>query len=92
MSLWGVPDGIVNAIASHHTDEYVDDATVTVSMGVYIANILAHQCSPVSTMHDTCGFTAEALQKPLYQQNLERWNSLALQTVEQQGELDEFIR
>jgi putative nucleotidyltransferase with HDIG domain len=46
LSLWGLPDGIVEAVAHHHDPSAVDGLAFDGVAGVHIANALAHEVTP----------------------------------------------
>jgi HD-like signal output (HDOD) protein len=48
LSLWGLPDGIVEAVAHHHDPSAVDGLAFDGVAAVHIANGLAHEIVPVA--------------------------------------------
>jgi putative nucleotidyltransferase with HDIG domain len=46
LSLWGLPDGIVEAVAHHHDPAAVDGLAFDGVAGVHIADALAHEVTP----------------------------------------------
>jgi HD-like signal output (HDOD) protein len=43
LSLWGLPDGVVEAVAHHHDPGVVPGATLDAVAAVHIADALAHE-------------------------------------------------
>jgi putative nucleotidyltransferase with HDIG domain len=48
LSLWGLPDGIVEAVAHHHDPAAVDGLAFDGVAGVHIANALANEVTPAN--------------------------------------------
>jgi HD-like signal output (HDOD) protein len=78
LSLWGLPDGVVEAVAHHHDPDAVPGAALDAVAAVHIADALAHEVQqdrPDSLPHAPLDTTfLEALG---VQQQLEQWRQLA---------------
>ena len=48
LSLWGLPDVIVEAVAHHHSPRSVDGLALDGVAAVHIADALANECSPAA--------------------------------------------
>jgi len=81
MGLWGLPDGIVEAIAYHHNPETCPTNVVTPLVAVHAANALIHKCldgddSPESVLHE------QTIQAVNCGTNVDSWMQLTREKLE----------
>ncbi len=80
LSLWGLPDGIAEAVAHHHRPVAVEGLELDAVAAVHIANALAHELHPSepgNAPHQT--LDEELLDRLELQPRLDLWRRLARQ-------------
>ena len=85
LSLWGLPDAVVEAVANHHHPERADDDSRDVSRAIYLANRLAHLHDNTG---DACGdLGRETMDQEVFaalggEQMLSAWQAMAAEVAE----------
>jgi HD-like signal output (HDOD) protein len=83
LSLWGLPDGIAEAVAHHHRPRAVDGLELDAVAAVHIANALAHELRPSGPGAAPCQMLDEELLDHLdLRPRLDLWRRLARQLDE----------
>ena len=83
LSLWGLPDGIVEAVAHHHDPGSVDGLAFDGVAAVHIANGLANEIAPVAEGEPPrAGLDVELLDRLGLRPRLELWRSRARQLAD----------
>lgn len=83
LSLWGLPDTIVEAVAHHHTAGSVPGIALDAVVAVHIANALAHELQPAPAGGSPhAGLDLELVQRLGLQSKLDLWRHLARQLAE----------
>ncbi len=83
LSLWGLPDGIVEAVAHHHDPSSVDGLAFDGIAAVHIANGLAHEIAPAAEGDPPhAGLDVELLDRLGLRPRLEVWRGRARQLAD----------
>jgi putative nucleotidyltransferase with HDIG domain len=83
LSLWGLPDGISEAVAHHHTAGYLESLTLDPVAAVHIANALANELRPRSELlAPSAALDAEVIARLGLQPRLELWRRMARQLAQ----------
>lgn len=78
LSLWGLPDGVVEAVAHHHDPAVVPGATLDAVSAVHIADALAHEVHVEAGDQSSPGLLdLELLGRLGLTARLDRWRELA---------------
>ena len=82
LSLWGLPDGIVEAVAHHHDPATVAGLTLDSVAAVHIANALTNELAPPpDDSPPAAGLDAELISRLGLEGRLELWRHQARQIV-----------
>ncbi len=83
LSLWGLPDGVVEAVAGHHDPGSVPAPALDAVAAVHIADALAHECEAQRGDGVTCGLLdLEFVQRLGVASRLREWRVLARAAAE----------
>jgi putative nucleotidyltransferase with HDIG domain len=83
LSLWGLPDGIVEAVAHHHDPSSVDGLAFDGVAAVHIANGLANEIAPAAEGEPPrAGLDVELLDRLGLRPRLELWRGRARELAE----------
>ena len=83
LSLWGLPDGIVEAVAHHHDPSSVDGLAFDGVAAVHIANGLANEIAPAAEGEPPrAGLDVELLDRLGLRPRLELWRGRARQLAD----------
>ncbi len=81
LSLWGLPDGVVEAVAHHHDPGAVPGIELDAVAAVHIADALAHEAHPSSDQQTPppAPLDLELLARLGVSSRLEQWRELAIE-------------
>lgn len=88
LSLWGLPDGVVEAVAHHHEPGVLPGTTLDPVVAVHIANALAHEVTPrIEGVPPAPPLDEELLATLGVLDRQKAWRRLAADCAEQLGQL-----
>jgi HD-like signal output (HDOD) protein len=76
LGLWGIPDGIVEALAFHHEPEACLSQTFTPLTGVHVADALHHEARPEGYIGPLPALSAEYVERLQLAGSLDAWRAL----------------
>ena len=81
MGLWGLPDGVIEAIAYHHQPTVCPVAQMTPLVAVHVANSLVHCCTEMKAATDS-ELSTEVVSAIGCDLRVEEWTRLAQESIE----------
>ena len=80
MGLWGLPDGVIEAIAFHDKPDRCPMTQMTPLIAVHAANALVHQCTDDESAHEA-ELCMDAIAAIGCEQRIEAWTQLVEQSL-----------